>query len=322
MRGDASIRKFKLINYLTSPYGKTLAEMNEYLAEEGHPVHTRTIRRDLTELELSGMYLVKEKREAGEVVYRIQGEKKIQTQFNAREVAALIFSLKKVQALAISPFAVDLETAIQKLLAQAPANLTRLARQLDYAFEARETQIKSYDLPEAESRLIALTDAIHQQLGVHLAYRNAHGDTKSYDVWPVKLMQFRGSLYVYVCRPGRPDKPFVVALDRIQHLTRNEDDRYTADDQVRAMHAIEAIRERAFGLVDDGAPVRYRLTIAARLADYIRERQWHGTQRIETLPEGRIALTFTATGANEVEAWIRYLGEDVLEVERTPMKAE
>jgi predicted DNA-binding transcriptional regulator YafY len=315
MRGDKSIRLLKEMMYLNSRFGKTLPDLQEFLAEEGIHVHTRTIRRDLTELEAAGLWVEVTRRDDGDTVYRIEGDLKIETKFNLREIAALIFSLKKMQTLQISPFGADLESVLDKILAQTPPRVAKIARELHYAFEPLETQMKSYLLPADESKVLVLTEAIYRRQALHLVYENIAGGHKEYDVWPMKMVQFRGSLYVYTCRPGAADAPFVCAVDRILEI-RKLDDRYDENSLRQASTKIALMRERAFGLVDDGILKRYRITIAARLARYIAERKWHPTQKITKRKDGSVLLEFTASGAYEVDAWIRYLGDAVLKVER------
>ena len=321
MRGDKAIRLLKEMMYLTSRFGKSLVDIQEYLVEEGVHVHARTIRRDLAELEVAGLWVEVIKRDDGETVYRIEGDMRIDTKFNIREIAALIFSLKKMQTLQISPFGADLESVLDKILAQTPPRVAKIARELHYAFEPLETQFKSYLLPADESKVMTLTESIYTRHALHFVYANIRGDAKEYDVWPMKMVQFRGSLYVYVCRPGEAEKPFVCAVDRIRSIHKLED-RYTENDLRKASTRISQMRERAFGLVDDGVLKHYRIHIAKRLARYIAERTWHSSQEITTREDGSILLEFTASGAYEVEAWIRYLGDAVIKVRSEDVESD
>lgn len=319
MRGDKSIRLLKEMMYLNGRYGKSLRDLQEYLAEEGIHVHTRTLRRDLVELEAAGLWVEVTQRDDGETVYRIEGDLEIDAKFNVREIAALIFSLKKLQALQISPFGADLEGVLDKIIAQTPPRVARIARDLHYAFEPLETQFKSYLLPADETKVLTLTEAISLRQQLHFKYANIKGTEKEYDVWPMKMVQFKGSLYVYVAPPGKPTELFVCAVDRIVTIHKTEI-RFPDEAQRVASAQVEHIRERAFGLVDDGVLKKYRLHIAPRLARYIAERTWHSSQEIQKRDDGSIWLSFTASGSYEVEAWIRYLGDAVLKVESSEIE--
>jgi predicted DNA-binding transcriptional regulator YafY len=50
-------------------------------------------------------------------------------------------------------------------------------------------------------------------------------------------------------------------------------------------------------------------------APYVREREWHPTQRFRTLPDGRLEMTFRAGGAFEIVRWVLGWG-DAAEVVR------
>jgi len=52
-------------------------------------------------------------------------------------------------------------------------------------------------------------------------------------------------------------------------------------------------------------------------APYVREREWHPTQRLKTLRDGRLEFTFRAGGTFEITRWILGWG-DAVEVLRPP----
>jgi predicted DNA-binding transcriptional regulator YafY len=44
------------------------------------------------------------------------------------------------------------------------------------------------------------------------------------------------------------------------------------------------------------------------LSDYIQRRTWHPSQKIKELKDGRILLSMTASGKEEIKAWILSFG--------------
>ena len=56
---------------------------------------------------------------------------------------------------------------------------------------------------------------------------------------------------------------------------------------------------------------------SADQAPYVRERQWHPTQRLRELADGRVELTFRAGGMFEIMRWVLSWG-DAAEVVRPP----
>ena len=62
-------------------------------------------------------------------------------------------------------------------------------------------------------------------------------------------------------------------------------------------------------------PMRVVVGFSADQAPYVKEREWHSSQRLKDLPDGRVELTFTAGGEFEIIRWIFGWG-DVAEVVR------
>ena len=70
----------------------------------------------------------------------------------------------------------------------------------------------------------------------------------------------------------------------------------------------------AFGIVWE-KPTTVVLRFRADQAPYVREREWHPTQRFRTLRDGRLEMTFRAGGAFEIVRWVLGWG-DAVEVVR------
>ena len=64
----------------------------------------------------------------------------------------------------------------------------------------------------------------------------------------------------------------------------------------------------AFG-VAWGKPMTVVVRFRADQAPYVREREWHPTQRFRTLPDGRLEMTFRAGGVFEIVRWVLGWGD-------------
>jgi predicted DNA-binding transcriptional regulator YafY len=62
-----------------------------------------------------------------------------------------------------------------------------------------------------------------------------------------------------------------------------------------------------FGLFH-GKPISVKVVIDKELSDYIQRRTWHPSQRIKELKDGRIVFSMTASGKEEIKAWILSFG--------------
>src|SRR5205823_11569124 len=64
--------------------------------------------------------------------------------------------------------------------------------------------------------------------------------------------------------------------------------------------------EQSFGVFAKPTKIKYpvRIVFDAFAAPRIQERQWHPSQRIKQLPNGRIELSLTLGNLEEIERWI------------------
>ena len=51
-----------------------------------------------------------------------------------------------------------------------------------------------------------------------------------------------------------------------------------------------------------------KILFEKELADYIRGRSWHPTQRVKAARDGKIILSMTASGKEEIKAWVLGFG--------------
>jgi predicted DNA-binding transcriptional regulator YafY len=68
---------------------------------------------------------------------------------------------------------------------------------------------------------------------------------------------------------------------------------------------------RAFGLIDDGEVLDVVVKFSAAQALYVRERLWHSTQQLESLPDGSLILRLQASGRFEIQRWVLGWGDQV-----------
>jgi predicted DNA-binding transcriptional regulator YafY len=83
-----------------------------------------------------------------------------------------------------------------------------------------------------------------------------------------------------------------------------------AEFEVDATYDPEQCRRDAFGVCWND-PMDVVLRFRADQAPYVRERQWHPTQKIADLPDGGIQLAFRAGGSFEIRRWILGWGDAV-----------
>jgi proteasome accessory factor B len=67
---------------------------------------------------------------------------------------------------------------------------------------------------------------------------------------------------------------------------------------------VDAYLRLSFGITTDSKPTTVVLAFDPPVAGYIAERQWHESQQLRELPAGRLRLTMTVTGIDEVRRWL------------------
>ena len=64
------------------------------------------------------------------------------------------------------------------------------------------------------------------------------------------------------------------------------------------------------------------LRFRADQAPYVVERQWHPSQELKWLPDGRLELTFRAGGTYEIRRWILGWGDAVEVIAPKPLRED
>ena len=73
--------------------------------------------------------------------------------------------------------------------------------------------------------------------------------------------------------------------------------------------SLDTLLAGSFGVFSGLKPERLRLWFDADVAQLVRERRWHATQRLSELPDGRLELTLDVGVSPEVERWLLGWGE-------------
>jgi predicted DNA-binding transcriptional regulator YafY len=113
----------------------------------------------------------------------------------------------------------------------------------------------------------------------------------------------QGGVYAVGRVPAYHEDIAPLALERIRALTVTEQTFTVPPDFDPKRYETEA-----FG-VAGGTPMTVVVRFRADQAPYVREREWHSTQRFQTLPDGRLQMTFRAGGAFEIVRWVLGWGD-------------
>jgi predicted DNA-binding transcriptional regulator YafY len=228
-----------------------------------------------------------------------------QVPFTKQELTALTWAAR--QAGSRQPFRAGLDGALLKLQGMASAPDARLAQNLGGVFDGWARGVKDYSaFQEIILQLVEAIVATRQCLVRYQAPGRSKPNGFRFD--PYRLLAIQGLLYC-VGRVPVHDSLVSLAIDRLHTVTAT-DEAFTVDPKFD----LEQYKAEAFGVVWE-KPMTIVVRFRADQAPYVREREWHPTQRLKDLPDGRLQLTFRAGGTFEITRWILGWG-DAAEVVR------
>ena len=225
-------------------------------------------------------------------------------QLTLTEVLSLHFGRTLFNFLEGTSFAGDMDDAIERLEPAVSRTDAQIARQLDKKFLAISEHAKDYRGDRSDI-IDDVISALVYNNPITVRYRKPSGVVSRYHLHPFSLATFRQGLYVFALdTDANLVKTFAVerCLDLTRHRGVNFD--YPPEWEPRA-HLTHA-----FGIIN-GPPEDIVLAFSEQTAAYIRERSWHPTQQLSTLPDGRLKLRMSVAHTVELRTWILGHGAEV-----------
>lgn len=276
------------------------------LAEE-FDVTTRQVRRDLDEIEAEGHPLTHSEGSGEKSWHLPLGYKGLPPiTVTPYELMSLQLARAGISFLDGTPFIEDLDATLRKLKIALPVKTLNHYERILQVFELLPKPLHHYGA--SASLLRGLRKALLLQLTVELRYHKPGvQEIQQYRVDPYALVLYQHALYVVgYSYPAKEERTFSVA--RMKAITVTEErfslpDGYSTNKRFRHL----------FGLVDDD-PYEIVLHVDGSISHLFQEAQWHPTQRITQLKDGRVEVRFTAGGLDEIAWWILSYGEGLVVV--------
>jgi proteasome accessory factor B len=292
------IRQWEILRTLeSSRFGKTIQEL---AGDRG--VTQRTIRRDLAALEQAGFPLESTE---GAGAHRWKLSRRVTPDLNqtftVAELSALYFSRTLIECLAGTPFHGDLKKAFDKLQEALTPKMRDFLNKLPAFLGAKtEPNVKLRDR-ETQALVAKLLEATLHQRRVEMRYHSFKSRTvKEYVVEPYRLVYAQGGLYLIANVPQyQAQRTF--AIERIKKLTVL-DERFVAPEG-----AAQHVFSNSLG-VNVGEPSHIEIEFAPAVAPYVRERQWHQSQKIRACADGSIVLTLDVCDDQALRSWVMGFG--------------
>ena len=233
-------------------------------------------------------------------------------QITEGELFALIVAEKALQQYRGTSFEKPLLSAIRKMEQSLPNTISLNLASLEQtiSFRTRAEPILNLEVFDQLSRAAAQ----RQQIG--LVYRKpgqAKAEARLVD--PYHLANINGEWYLFAYDHARKDiRTF--APTRIQSVTPTgktfpRPERFSLEKRLRNSFGVHA-GEGAYEVV-----IRFN----DRVADYIREKKWHESQKLRELKTGGVELRLKLSSLPEIERWILGWGGDATVVKPAELRA-
>jgi predicted DNA-binding transcriptional regulator YafY len=297
-RNAEMIRQWEILRTLESArFGRTIQEM-----ADDRGVTTRTIRRDLSALEQAGFPL-ESTEGAGAHRWKLSRPvtPDLHQRFTFAELSALYFSRTLIECLGGTPFHGDLKKAFDKLQDALSPKMRQFFDRLPAFLGAKaEPNVKLRDR-ETQALVAKLLQATFDQRRVLMSYHSFKSRTiKDYVIEPYRLVYAQGGLYAIANVP-RYEGQRTFAIERIKKLAVL-DEHFVAPEG-----AAEHVFSNSLG-VNVGEPSHIEIEFSPAVAPYVRERQWHQSQRIRPCRDGSIVLSLEVCDDPALRSWVMGFG--------------
>jgi len=297
-RGDQLTRQWRLVQLLAGRLGRTLAQLSEELS-----VAKRTVQRDIEVLTEAGFPVTSDMRNGTVFWHFMEGfHAEAPTALSLTEQMALYFSKGLFKPLQGSPIYESLESAIQKIGSQLPAQSFKFLRGLEQGISVSNFGLKDYS--HSKEVIDGLTRAVFNKFTVRILHRAPYREKAiEREVDPYKLWYVNNGLYL-VGHDHREDALRTFAIERIQSakLTNR---RF----EIPPDFNFDEFQKTAFNVIW-GEPREVKIRFSPSQAPYIRERTWHPSQEIESDQDGGIILTLHVADLDEVKRWLIGFGAE------------
>jgi predicted DNA-binding transcriptional regulator YafY len=222
-------------------------------------------------------------------------------QFTEGELFALIVAEKALQQYRGTSFEQPLLSALRKMEESLPDTISLSLNDVDQAISFRTRAEPIQDLATFDA--LAKATSARQQL--KLTYRKpGQHQPEQRVVDPYHLANINGEWFLFAYDHLRKDiRTFVPARMKAIERTGASFERphgFSLEKRLKGSFGVQS------GTGEFGVVIRF----SKRVADYVREKKWHNSQRLRDLKDGGVELTMNLSSLPEVERWVLSWGGD------------
>ncbi|MEI7732613.1 MAG: WYL domain-containing protein [Verrucomicrobiota bacterium] len=215
-------------------------------------------------------------------------------QLTRQEVFSFSVARKLLERFEGTPLELDMRSVLGKIAESLEGTIS-----LDVEGVTEQFTVLSEDHARVDSAVWQqAARAINHQERLQMEYRRFDGVTGSYTLEPYHLVAYHGNWYL-VARNAAANKLETFALSRCLAL-RGAGEYFVRPKDFDA----KVFLKTGFGITQAEQPWQVRLLFSRQVATYIRERQWHASQRMIERRDGRLELRLETSGRKELTRWI------------------
>ncbi|HHT9135418.1 MAG TPA: helix-turn-helix transcriptional regulator [Candidatus Avalokitesvara rifleensis] len=308
-RYDQVIRQWTILKLLEANGRVTLRRIASELDGQ---CHERTLRRDLDVLSLSGFPIHTEREDSKTYWVLDEAYRRFPIPLTPTELLALQCGGEFLKPLDGTFLAGSFHSLLQK----ARAGLTPQSREylgsLQKTFSVGTMPHKSYH--QYQDQVEKIKTALEQGFTLQIRYvplRTSRVTSRRVD--PYALWYQNGGLYL-IGHDHLRKALRTFAVDRIRSLQVTD-----THFQMPLYFSIHDYFKDAFG-VFHGKPEEVELIFEKKAARWVKERQWHSSQRITPLKDGKIRMNLRVAGSPELLAWVLGFGAQVRVIKPESLK--
>src|SRR5580698_8672748 len=222
-------------------------------------------------------------------------------QITEGELFALVVAEKALQQYRGTSFERPLLSAIKKMEQSLPDTISLNLADVGQTISFRTSVEPILDLKVFDG----LARAVAQRQQLEMNYRKpGAGKSEARVVDPYHLANINGEWFLFAFDHGRKDiRKFVPARIRMVKPTGKIFER-------SKKFSLEKELRDSFGVHSGEGEYDVVIRFNARAADYIREKKWHESQRLQELKNGNVELHVKLSSLIEIERWVLSWGGD------------
>ena len=310
-RGDQLARQWKIFQTLvTSRHGKSVRDLAKNL-----DCHKRTVYRDLEALEAAGFPIYTENSNGKSRWFLMDSARNpMPVPFSLPELMALYFGRDTLKVLKGTVFHDSLEGLFQKIEATLPPESKKYLKNVEQSLKVGSKPYKPYR--KFDKIIDQIKEAVINKRVIDIAYytMSRKKETRR-KVAPYKLWFLDGTFYLIGhCKWIKEIRIF--AVDRIKMLALTDEIFEVPDD-----FDIDDFMGNSIGAFH-GKPEKVSILFSADIAEYIKEKIWHQSQKLHDNPDGSVLFEANIANTKDFKAWIMRWGAKAIVLEPEELRNE